>query len=196
MFNFVSEKQDKKVEAVPFFEDATAANGWSGTTTGKSIETLKSNIIASVGRLGGLVTGFEKGSYGDRPGYVIHYVIETPEGKHIPGYISVAALPLKPMQHRYRDRRVSSSATRLEKSLQMALWNVDACLSALWKLQRLSPGFAPLMPFMIIDKSGANLTQKWSESANMKALMPPADDFTANGNKEQEDFIDAETKDV
>jgi hypothetical protein len=194
MFNFVSERTEKEIEAVPFFEDATAANGWSGQTTGKSIETLKSNIISDIGRLGGLVTGFEKGSFSGRAGYRIHYVIETPEGKHIPGYMDVAALPLKSIKNRIYDRRMSSEATRMDKALRMALWNVDDCLSALWKLQRLSPGFAPLMPFMIMDKGGRNLTQLWSESSSLKSLMPPKDDFTSNGNNDPEDFIDGQIR--
>ena len=196
MFEFVSEKTEHKVEEVPYFEDATAANGWSGVTTTKTIETLKANIIASIGKLGGSVTGFEKGKFGGRTGYRVHYVIETPEGKHVPGYMDAAALPLKPNVRNYhRYGRGSGEANKEEKSLRMALYNIDMCLSSLWKFQRLSPGFAPLMPFMIMDKSGRNLTQLWSESSNLKALMPPKDDFEANG-KGSDDVIDGEIKEV
>ena len=197
MFNFVSEKQEKKVEEIPFFEDATASNGWSGQSTGKSIETLKADIIASIGKLGGLVTGFEKGSFSGRAGYRIHYVIEAPDGKHIPGSIDVAALPLKPGRiHYHYHYRVDPEATRMDKALRMALFNVAMCLSSLWKLQRLSPGFAPLMPFMVMDKTGHNLTQLWSSNSLLKQLMPPKDDFTANENNEPDAFIDGEVTEV
>lgn len=198
MFNFVSEKSEQKVEVVPFYEDATAQNGWQGQSTGKTIETLKSDIISSFGKLGGLVTGFEKGSYGNRTGFRVHYVIETPEGKHIPGYMSVAALPLKPSVRHYHYRnRVDPEATRLDKSLRMALFNVAECLAAMWKLQRLSPGFAPLMPFMIVGKGHMNLTEMYSTGSALKALMPPSDDFVANGVKHDDgDVIEGEVVDA
>jgi hypothetical protein len=194
MFNFVSEKQEKKVDEVPFFEDADAANGWAGQSTGKSIETLKAEIIAHIGKLGGLVTGFEKGSFSGRAGYRIHYAIETEKGQHVPGYIDVASLPLKPVKTRYHYRnRVDPEATRMDKSMRMALYNVAMCLGSLWKLQRLSPGFAPLMPFMIMDRSGGrNLTQLWSETSVLKQLMPPKEDFTANGTSKPDDYLEGE----
>ncbi|MFH1118615.1 MAG: hypothetical protein V1775_02245 [Bacteroidota bacterium] len=190
MYNFISEKAEKTAEEIPFYEDATTVNGWQGQSTGKTIETLKSEIISHIGKLGGIVTGFEKGSFGTRVGFRIHYIIETLEGKHVPGYIDVAALPLKQTRKRQYDKRVSSEATRRDKSLRMALYNVSDCLGALWKLQRLSPGFAPLMPFML-TQSGENLTQLWSSGATMRALMPPADDFENNGN--DADIIDGRT---
>lgn len=197
MFNFVSEKTERKIDEIPFYEDADAANGWSGQSTGKSIETLKAEIIAHIGKLGGLVTGFEKGSFSGRLGYRIHYAIETPEGKHIPGYIDVAALPLKPNRIHYHYRnRVDPEATRMDKALRMALFNVATCLGSLWKLQRLSPGFAPLMPFMIMDKGGHNLTQLWSETSMLKQLMPPKEDFKANGiSRNTDDVVDGEVRD-
>jgi len=190
MFDFKSEINTKEPDPVPFFEDATAANGWQGQATGKSIETLKSEIMSHIGKLGGLVAGFEKGSFGNRAGYRVHYVIESPGGKHVPGFIDVAALPLKP--HNYYDRRNRTpESVLLDRALCMALYNVADCLGALWKLQRLSPGFAPLMPFML-GQGGMNLTQMWSSGSVMKALMPPADqDFIKD-----EKVLDAEVVEV
>jgi hypothetical protein len=189
MFDFKKDVDTKEPDPVPYFEDATAANGWQGQSTGKSIETLKTNIIGHIGKLGGLVVGFEKGSWGNRNGYRIRYVIETPEGKHVPGYIDAAALPLKPHLHFDRRNRTPESV-QIDKALRMALYNVSECLGALWKLQRLSPGFAPLMPFMV-GQNGMNLTQMWSSGSAMKALMPPQEDFQEDG-----DVVDGEVKDI
>ena len=192
MFNFKPKAKEQIVNTVPFFEEATAANGWQGQTTGQTVETLKAKIHAAIGRLGGIVVGIEEGSFMERPGYRIHYVIETPEGKQVPGYIDVAALPLKPMQRVYHYRnRANPEAARMDKSLRMALFNVVMCLDSLWKLQRLSPGFAPLMPFMIVQK-GINLTQIWSSSSSMKALMPPSDTFKP----EESETIEGEARDI
>ena len=189
MFDFKKESDSKEPEQVPFYEDANAENGWQGQATGKSIDTLKTEIMMHITKLGGLVSGFEKGSFGNRAGYRVHYVIETPEGKHIPGYIDVAALPLKPINLDKNYRRTPDSV-RMDKALRMALYNVANCLGSLWKLQRLSPGFAPLMPFMIVG-SGMNLTQMWSSGSALKALMPPPDNF-----EKSVDVIDGEVRDV
>jgi len=55
--------QPKTVQDVPFYEDVTAVGGWQGHSTSKSISSLKSEITASIGRLGGLVTGFQRGTF-------------------------------------------------------------------------------------------------------------------------------------
>ena len=193
MFDFTKERNEKEPEQVPYYEEATAVNGWQGQATGKAIETLKSEIMAHIGKLGGLVSGFEKGRFGTRAGFRIHYVIETPEGKHVPGYIDVAALPLK--QHQYFDRRNRTpEGVLLDRSLRMALYNVTVCLGSLWKLQRLSPGFAPLMPFMV-GQGGMNLTHMWSSGSVMKALMPP-DEEGENKFKHEGEILEAETRDA
>jgi hypothetical protein len=194
MFNFKPKDTNKPAKKVPFFEDATAANGWAGINTGKSIDTLKSEIISAMSKLGGLVTGFELGTWGTpdvlREGYRIHYVVESPDGHHVPGYIDVAGLPIKPVE-RYDNRRRRTTEQKQEDALKAALWNVKECLDHMWKLQLLSPGFAALMPFMIATK-GVNLTQLWSETSTMKPLLPMADDFKA----ETGDIIDGQVKDM
>jgi hypothetical protein len=190
MFDFKPDEFKKEPEKVPFYEEATVANGWQGQTTNKSIETLKSEIRSSLTELGAEATEFNKGTFGDRIGYRINYVLEVP-GKggrvaNLNGYIDVAALPIKPVNH-WDARHRTPDSIRQDRALRMALFNVSACLKALWVLQRLSPGFAPLMPFMI-GQNGQNLTQMWSNGSAMKALMPPADNF--------EDAIEGEAREV
>jgi len=181
-------EQPKEVQEVPFFEDVTTAGGWQGHSTGKSISTLKSEITASIGRIGGLVTGFQRGTFeiGDEPdewreGFQIFYVIEQPDGKMVKGRIDVAALPVR---KRASTRR--SYETRKEKSLKMALFMIRNALDGTWFLQQLSPGYAPLMPWMLVDKSGKSLTQLWSESTAMRQLLPPSEG----------EFVDGEFEDV
>ena len=48
-------------------------------------------------------------------------------------------------------------------------------LEGMWFMQQLSPGFAPLMPFMIADNQGRTVSQLWAESATMNRLLPPGD---------------------
>ena len=194
MFDFKPKQAEKPASKVPYFDEATAANGWAGITTGKSIDTLKSDIIRAMSKLGGLVTGFQLGTWGTentpREGYRIHYVIETPNGKTVPGFIDVAGLPIRPVQNNDRRHR-RTQEQKQEDALKAALWNVSECLDHMWKLQLLSPGFAALMPFMLVDK-GTNLTQVWSTTSTMKNLLPMDEKF----NPDNGEVIDGEVKEV
>jgi len=185
MMNFIPD-QPKQAQDVPFYEDVTASGGWQGHSTSKSISSLKSEITASIGRLGGLVNGFQRGTFeiGDqkRDGFQIHYVIEQPDGGMMRGRLDVAALPV-----RKSSRLRRSYETRREKSLRMALYMTRDALDGTWFLQQLLPGYAPLMPWMIEANSGKSLTQLWSESAAMKQLLPPSDGDFVEGDFEEVD---------
>ena len=61
MSNFIPD-QPKKAVDVPFYDDVSSEGGWQGQSTTKSIDTLKSEIVQAVSRLGGLVVGFQKGN--------------------------------------------------------------------------------------------------------------------------------------
>jgi hypothetical protein len=181
MNNFIPE-QPKIVSEVPYFDDVTSDAGWQGYSTTKSMETLKSEIVQAVSRLGGIVNGFQKGKFliGDqhREGFRVFYTIESGNGQMIPGRIDIAALPVK-RSNSYRKH--SSYEKRLESSLKMALYMLRNSFDGLWFLQQLSPGFAPLMPFML-TKNDLTVSQLWSESSIMNNLLPPADS----------DFVDGE----
>jgi hypothetical protein len=181
MTNFIPD-QPKQARAVPFYDDVNSESGWQGQSTTKTIETLKSEITSAISRLGGVVTGFQKGTFEvgslKREGYRVSYNIETPDGGMVPGRIDIAALPVK-AGGSYRAN--SSYQNRCEKSLKMSLYMLKISFDGLWFLQQLSPGFAPLMPFMLA-KNDQTISQLWCESATMKNLLPPGGS----------DFVDGE----
>jgi len=170
--DFIPRQPTGEAQTVPFFNDVTSEGGWQGHSTGKSLETLKSEVMVSMNRLGGLVTGFQRGFFQTGPtqreGFRIHYVVEQPDGVMLRGRLDIAALPIRETP---KSRR--SSAARQERSLKMALYMLRNALDGNWFLQQLSPGFAPLLPWMIEEKTGKTITQLWSESVVMGKLLPP-----------------------
>lgn len=175
---------------VPFFDDVTAEGGWQGHSTGKSIEALKSEVTASIGRLGGMVIGFQRGQFqvGEhlRDGFRISYAVEAPDGKMFPGRLDIAALPVRKNPRAGYDRRVRSDDARREKSLKMALFMLKVGLDGTWFLSKLSPGFAPLMPWMI-GKTGQTITEAW-QAGIMNNLLPPASsDWKVKGVNDETD---------
>jgi len=169
--NFIPE-QSKNSQKVPYYEDVTSADGWQGHTTQKTVNALQSEISQSISRLGGLVTGFQKGTFqseeGNRDGFRVHYAIEATDGRQVPGRIDIAALPIRRESNR-------------EKSLKMALYMFHIALNGTWFLQQLSPGYSALVPFML-GQGDKTLSQMWTESPIMNNLLPPG----------EEEFIDGE----
>lgn len=185
--DFIPEQPQREAQEVPYFDDVAADGGWQGHSTGKSMETLKAEIVAAIGRLGGLVSSFQRGVFTignqKREGFQVHYVVERPDGAMFRGRIDVAALPV---EEDYRRRR--SYDTRREKSLKMALYMLRTGLDGTWFLQQLSPGYAPLMPWMLTNEGGdKTITQLWSESALMSNLLPPSDSDFVEGEFEEAD---------
>ena len=182
--NFIPD-QPKEVQSVPYFDDVTVAEGWQGQTTQKSVETLKSEITSAISRLGGMVVGFQKGTFmlngKNREGFRIHYTIEAGDGKLIPGKIEIAALPVRDSVH-YRRGMTATKERRLEQSLKMSLFMFRDAMYGLWFLQQLSPGYAPLMPFILANKD-QTISQLWAESPVMSRLLPQPE----NG----EEFVEA-----
>jgi len=182
--NFVPEQPKQEVEDVPYFDDVTSNAGWRGHTTGKSFETLKAEIIGAVGRLGGIVTGFQRGTFvigsRKRDGFQMHYVVEQSDGTMYPGRMDIAALPIKDDARHQR-----SLEKRREKSLKMALFMLREALDGTWFLQQLSPGYAPLMPWMLEKSSGKTITQLWSESVFSDHLLPSGEGDFVEGEFEE-----------
>lgn len=186
-------EQESKALVVPYFDEVTAEGGWRGMSTGKTISTLKSEVTQAIARLGGVVAGFVFGKMVtpegiERGGYQIHYAIEAKGGKMVPGRFDFAALPVRQTSRR---SRAGSLERQKEKSLKMGLFMTRDALTGLWFLQVLSPGFAPLMPWMVVGsgKNPPTLTQLWSESPVMKKLMPPdGSEFEEDGEIVDGDF--------
>lgn len=173
MFSFEPEK--KKAVSVPYYEDVSREEGWQGYTTTKSIKTLQAEIGDAIGRLGGIVSGFQRGTFHienqQREGFQVHYSIQNPNGQVVPGRLDIAALPV-------RDKW---NEQKKDKSLRMALYMLRNALDGMWFMQQLSPGYAALMPWMVTE-GGKTVSQLWSESPIMSRLLPPGDS----------DFVEAE----
>jgi len=178
--NFIPEQPKDKTPDVPYFDDVTEKDGWQGQATGKSIDVLKDEITVAIRRLGGTVTGFQQGSFlagkQKRDGFQVEYIVKGPDGSMTRGRIDVAALPVK---EDYRLQR--SLKTRRDQSLKMSLYMLRVALNGTWFLQQLSPGYAALMPWMIVDGK-RTLTQAWSESEAMGLLLPPGGSEFVEGN--------------
>ncbi len=163
--------QPQKATQVPFYDDATSADGWQGQATGKSIEQLKSELVLSLSRLGATVTGIQKGVFDPdgktRLGYRVRYFIEANDGQLLQGKIDIASLPVR------GDLRSRTTAeSQREKSLKMALYMLKISIDGLWFLRQLSPGYAPLMPFML-GTNGKTISQMWIEQNQAMALPEP-----------------------
>lgn len=185
MMNFIPE-QSTESKKVPYYENATKADGWQGQATEKTIKALQSEIMQSISRLGGLVTGFQGGTFqnedGDREGFRIHYVVEAADGRQVPGRIDIAALPVDPNINWYR----ADKKKHKESSLKMALFMLRVALDGTWFLQQLSPGYSALVPFMIGSNTGKTISELWAESSVMNNLLPPGED----------EFVDGEVKEL
>jgi len=176
--NFTPEEKTEAKD-VPFFDDVIGSDGWEGHGTGKSTERLQQEVSTVIVRLGGHVTGFQRGSYGEREGLRIEYIVKADDGRFVPGRIDIAALPV-----RVTNRNRQSAKKRREKSFRMALYMLNTALKGTWFLQQLSPGYAALMPWMLVDGE-KTISQAWANSPIMNSLLPPGDS----------EFIDAEYRD-
>ncbi len=162
MDNFIPETS-KDEQDVPYYEDVKAEGGWQGHGTGKSMQSLQSEITEAIGRLGGMVVGFQQGNFGKRQGFRINYTLQRPDGSMWPGELDVAALPVKD-EHKRR----KGLDTRREKSLKMALYMLRVALNGSWFLKQLSPGFNPLMPWMIMSSKDG---KKYTISSAFQGMM-------------------------
>ena len=167
-------KPDKPQEDdVPCYEDAKSADGWNGAATGKTEKTLLSEVKEAIEALGGVILELNTGSFTDvkgriRRGVIIKYIYPHPiDGNKMPGSIEIASLPCRNTSNR-------------EKSMCLALYNARDSLKALYVLQKLSPGFLPLMPFMLTD-DGQTMSQRWA-SATRQLPEPGPEEEIIDGN--------------
>ncbi len=171
---FIPEQPRDEIE-VPYFEEVSADGGWQGHGTGKSLQTLQAEITQAMARLGGMVTGFQRGAFGDRPGFRIHYTITRPGGELWPGRMDIAALPVKPKKGNQAHHK-RAFENKLDKTLKMALFMVRNSLDGSWFLQQLSPGFIPLMPWMIVPgEDGKTFTELMTEKGLL--ALPSGEDI-------------------
>ncbi len=107
--------------------------------------------------------------------------MQSPNGM-VKGKMEIAALPVeKPEYMGYGSRAKNTYKKQRDESLKMALYMLRDSLKGMWYLQQLSPGFAALMPFMIVGDSGETISQLWSKQETFSNLLPPGEaDFEAD----------------
>lgn len=174
---FIPENEKLEIE-VPYYSEVQgkSSDGWSGHTTGDTVGGLKSKISAALGRLGGMVTSFQRGQFKDektgllREAIRIHYTITNEHGDLWPGQIDIAALPV----NRKSCRDEKSYRNKIDRSLRMAMYMTLTALQGAWNMRVLSPGYAPLMPWMLTPR-GETFSKVFELSLSregISALLP------------------------
>lgn len=171
---FIPDDFGIKASEIPWFEDASAELGIKGHETRKSAETLKTEIKATLSKLGGGVTTFLSGKFPTKPpryGYQIRFHYGVREGK-----IEIAALPMK-----------KETPSKRNKALKQALYTVREMLDSQFNSGLLIPGSAPLIPYML-DDQGRTLAEALSEKDSIPLLSPPLE--------EDENYIEGKFNEV
>ncbi len=181
---------ESKIESVPFFEDVNQAAGWGGHTTRKGETELQSQIAAAIGRLGGMVSGWQRGTTyvngQKRDAYRMFYTVQETNGNIIRGRMDVAALPVR--------TKVSSRGHEVKKqqSLRMALFNLRDQLESAWRMKQLLPGYFPLLPFMLDEGRDKTFQELWVERHELGNLLPEV----TSASNEENDIITADFDEV
>jgi hypothetical protein len=164
---------------VPLFDQVSAKDGWKGQSTDKSVETLRAEISAEIGRMHGTMTGWMRGEYempdgNRRPGIEIKYQVVTGEGQAFEGRIAIAALPYEFSEGRADSARINR--TRADKSLRMGLYNVRDALQGSRIMETLSPGYAALMPWLLVGGEEKTVSELWAEQGMGQRALPVPDE--------------------
>jgi hypothetical protein len=185
------EDQKQEYKSVPYYDDVSQQEGWKGQTTSKTLDALRSEVTASIGRLGGLVVAFKRGKFLDpdgreRAGMQLYLAVEGTDGRTVGARIDIAALPVRKSTRGYQ-----TYEKRVESSMRMALFMLRDAMDGQWFLQQMMPGYAPLIPWMLAADGKHTLTELWAESGSITSLLPPPDStFEENGDVRHEDVID------
>ena len=177
--NFTPDTQSEQAD-IPWLDEARSDDGWQGHSTNESVASLRSQISAEIGRLGGTVTYWMPGEYEidgqKRPGIRMEYQIVGPNGQAFTGRIDVAGLPWEPPYNGDKSHGGYKNAVenKRKKSLAMALYNVREALKAMRILQILSPGYAALVPWMLVAETGKTIGEMWGVGS--PALPAPNED--------------------
>ena len=158
MDNFVPNPESEELK-IPYWEDASNADGVHGYTTTKSVKELKSLITGSFGRLGGSVTGFTEGNTKSLPKRYGYRISFTYNG--VAGRITVFALPIR-----------KETPTKVDKAKRHALISVHARLQAQYNTALVMPGDIPLMPWLL-NKEGQTMTEYLTDIGSVPLLPAP-----------------------
>lgn len=163
---------NKDEVVIPFWEDASNADGVRGYTTGKSIRELKALITGDFGKIGGSVIDFVDGKNlaGTRYGYQINFTF-----RGAPGRLVVMALPIR-----------KETPTKINKAKRHALISVHARLESQYNTALVMPGDVPLMPWLL-NAEGQTMIEYLQEVGSVPALPEPQEDIIEEGQ-----FVDIE----
>jgi hypothetical protein len=176
-------KPKEEIHVIPFFDDVTAAQGWEGHTTSKSLDKLQSEIATNLTLIGCIFSGCRNGTYGNRQGFQIHFAMKSEAGQMIPSRLDIACLPINPKRrtnHTRHSRGGPARDWRIEATQKMALYMTAKAIKGMYFLNVLSPTFIPFMSLML-DQKGQTLGQLWQEQGALAQLMPPADEQFVEG---------------
>jgi len=174
---FLPDENEPEACDIPYFDELRAVDGWQGHATNKSYETLKSDVAVAMAKLDGVIHGIQRGIYEingvERPGVVIHYSIESPDGQMAYGRLDIAAPPVKkPSIGKHSATYEKRLKSKRDKSLRMALYNVVQIFKAQGILKQMNPSYIPLMPWLLAD-GDQTITEKFA-LAGMGNLALPA----------------------
>lgn len=159
--DFIPDQLNTEVE-VPFFEDATGEIGIKGHTTQKSMDELKAKIATSLGRLDAQVVSIRRGQFPTSPkrdGFRVNFIYMGN-----PSRLDVAALPIK-----------GRSEKKRKQALKQALFSINYALEAQYLLTVLSPGSAPLVPYMLVADTGKTIVEIMRERGDLPSLSSGED---------------------
>lgn len=151
---------DVTVVSVPYIEDARADCA-PGYATGKSEAALQSEISGAIAQLGGGATVFVAGVFEDekrrkRYGYEVRFALGAN-----PALIRVAGLPM----------RKETAAKRRQVQIQ-ALFVVRDWLRAAVTSRVFTPGFSPLLQFMLVPGTQRTVDEYMIQAGNLPDLNP------------------------
>jgi hypothetical protein len=132
-----------------YFEDVKSDEGYRGHRTGKTIETLKSEVKEAVGRLGGAVVAIAAGDFPGSPERTGYRITFTYGG--IPGHIDIAALPCR-----------KATKTNVEQSLKQALFTAREMFEIDRQGKAFIPGMEPIFQY-IEDNKGRTLFEAFRQ---------------------------------
>lgn len=163
MVEFIPDDSDEFT--IPYFEDASNALGVVGYTTSLSEAKLQAKVKQAMADLGGIVTSFQNGMFGERHAYRIEFFYHGAAGR-----IDIACLPLR-----------SEAPGKLSQCKRQALFSVWRRLESQYNSMLVSPGDVPLVPYMINENNQTMLEWMRSEGKLPALPKPESDDETING---------------
>jgi len=169
---------------VPYYDDVSSEGGWVGhTAKSRTKKTIMSSITQGMTKLGATIIDFQEGTFGEgtikpREGFIIRFTING-----APGQTKIAALPVKPLKAHTTQKAKQGHKTKRKKSIIMALYMFDLQIQGMWYAQKLSPGYLPLVPFMLDENSGMTFSELYA--SNMPLSLPDPGEKPIDGEFEE-----------